>query len=110
MREISARRSLVAALEWQHLESPVPIPLNMQEIVADAATDLRIPSMRLPSRASHDAARLAPIVPVGMVFIPCRGGRSHCPEEWAEIEDIVAGVQVLGQALLRLDRLAAAIP
>ncbi len=110
LREISARRSLVAALEWQHLESPVLIPVNMQEIVANAATDLRIPSMRLPSRASHDAARLAPVAPVGMVFIPCRGGRSHCPEEWAEIEDIVAGVQVLGQALLKLDRLAAAIP
>ena len=104
LQEISARRGLGSTLEWRHEEQPVPIPTEMQDIVATAAADLHIPAMLLPSRASHDAARLAPIAPVGMVFIPCREGRSHCPEEWAELGDVVTGARVLGQALLLLDR------
>ncbi len=103
LRQICARRGLASTLEWRHEELPVPIPSAMQDVVADAAADLRIPAMRLPSRASHDAARLAPVAPVGMVFIPCRDGRSHCPEEWAELDAIVTGTRVLGQALLLLD-------
>ena len=103
LREIAARRGLDAAIEWRHLEEPVPIPVEMQEIIAESATDLRMRAMRLPSRASHDAARLAPVAPVGMVFIPCKDGRSHCPEEWADADDVAAGAEVLGRALLRLD-------
>ena len=103
LREIAARRGLDASLEWRHLEEPVPIPVDMQDVIAESATALRIRAMRLPSRASHDAARLAPVAPVGMVFIPCKDGRSHCPEEWAETDDVVTGAEVLGQALLELD-------
>ncbi len=103
LREIADRRGLGATLEWQHLEEPVTIPLGMQDIVAESAESLRLRTLRLPSRASHDAARLAPVAPVGMVFIPCLDGRSHCPEEWAELDDIVTGAQVLAGALLRLD-------
>ena len=106
LREISARRGLGSTLEWRHEEHPVPIPSEMQEIVATAAANLHIPAMLLPSRASHDAARLAPVAPVGMVFIPCKNGRSHCPEEWAELGDIVTGARVLGEALLLLDEAA----
>lgn len=103
LREIAARRRLDATIEWRHLEEPVPIPVEMQEIIAESATDLRMRAMHLPSRASHDAARLAPVAPVGMVFIPCKDGRSHCPEEWADADDIAAGAEVLGRALLQLD-------
>ena len=103
LREIAARRGLEASLEWRHLEEPVPISAAMQNVIADSATDLRIRAMRLPSRASHDAARLAPVAPVGMVFIPCKDGRSHCPEEWAETDDVVTGTEVLGRALMELD-------
>ena len=30
-----------------------------------------------------------------MIFIPCKGGLSHCPEEHAEILDISKGTAVL---------------
>ena len=107
MIALAHRRGLDATIEWQHLEEPVSIPDDMAEAVTQACLDLGVDHLRLPSRASHDAARLAPVAPVGMVFIPCLGGRSHCPEEWAEIAHIVTGTGVLGQALLRLnDRLA----
>jgi N-carbamoyl-L-amino-acid hydrolase len=39
-----------------------------------------------------------------MVFVPCRGGRSHCPEEWADTDALAAGGAVLYEAVMRLDR------
>ncbi len=104
LNDIGQRRRLEVSLEWLHTENPVTVPQEMHAVVAEACHDLGIPSISLPSRASHDAARLAAIVPVGMVFVPCKDGRSHTPDEWIDLEQIVQGVRVLGQALLKLDR------
>ena len=105
LRAIADRRGLGHTIEWQHVEQPVPLPQHMQDAVAGALRDLGLPERRLPSRASHDAARLAPVAPAGMVFIRCKDGKSHCPEEWADLDDIVLGARILGQALLRVDRM-----
>ncbi len=40
-----------------------------------------------------------------MIFIPCLGGRSHTPEEFAETDDIALGAAVLLEAVLRLDEM-----
>lgn len=58
---------------------------------------------RMASGAGHDAAFMARICPAGMVFIPCAGGRSHTPVEWAETADIALGSAVLLEAVLTLD-------
>ena len=39
-----------------------------------------------------------------MVFVPCRAGKSHAPEEWADREAIAAGAAVIYQAVKALDR------
>jgi len=39
-----------------------------------------------------------------MLFIPCRDGKSHAPEEWAEPDAIAAGAAVIAEAVLRFDR------
>ena len=101
--KISEKRKIESKLTWDHLEDPVPLPLFMQDVVKSAFTDLSIPIQYLPSRASHDAARIAPITPAGMVFIRCLEGKSHCPEEWTSMDDIVLGTRLLGQSLLRLN-------
>lgn len=51
----------------------------------------------------HDANHLARLCPIGMLFIACRDGRSHCPEEWAEPAHLAAGSRVLLELVLRLD-------
>jgi N-carbamoyl-L-amino-acid hydrolase len=43
-----------------------------------------------------------------MLFVPCRDGRSHCPEEWAEPDHLAAGTRVLLELVLRLDALGEA--
>lgn len=78
-------------------------PRVMQAIESSAAR-LGYASMRLPSGAGHDAVYMAPTGPVGMVFIPCLGGRSHCLEEWIEPEQLLDGTRVLYETVLELDR------
>jgi len=60
-------------------------------------------SRTLPSGAGHDAVFAAASGPVGMVFVPCREGRSHSPDEWADPEACAAGANTLLQTLIMLD-------
>ena len=77
-------------------------PLVM-DAVERAAKRLGYGSMRLPSGAGHDAVYMAPTGPIGMIFIPCLGGRSHCPEEWIDPGQLLDGTRVLYETILELD-------
>jgi N-carbamoyl-L-amino-acid hydrolase len=57
---------------------------------------------KMVSRAYHDSLFLAQIAPIGMIFIPCRLGVSHKPDEYASTEDIARGTEVLAEALAEL--------
>ena len=48
----------------------------------------------LPSGAGHDAGILAPLLPVAMLFVRCRDGLSHHPDEFVSLEDIGVALQV----------------
>lgn len=43
----------------------------------------------MPSGAGHDAMNIASLAPVGMIFIPCRKGISHNPEEYSDLDAIM---------------------
>ncbi len=70
--------------------------------VASSVKELGLSSMELVSRAYHDALFMAQIAPAGMIFIPCRNGWSHRPDEYASPEAIADGVKVLAHTLARL--------
>lgn len=53
----------------------------------------------LVSGAGHDAMAMARACPIGMLFVRCRGGVSHSPEEFAAPDDIAAGTTALWQFL-----------
>ncbi len=78
-------------------------PLVMDAVQA-AADRLGYASMRLPSGAGHDAVYMASTGPVGMIFIPCLDGRSHCPEEAITPQQLLDGTRVLYETVLELDR------
>lgn len=58
---------------------------------------------RLVSGAGHDAMMVAQLAPVGMIFVPCKGGLSHHPDEYATDDAVENGAQVLIDTVLRLD-------
>ncbi|WP_225884528.1 Zn-dependent hydrolase [Halomonas elongata] len=76
----------------------------VQSHIKAAATALELGSMTMPSGAGHDAVYMAKLAPTGMLFIPCREGRSHCPEESITLKQAADGCGVLAETLLRLDQ------
>jgi len=62
--------------------------------------------IRMPSGAGHDTQSFAPYVPCGLIFVPCKNGKSHCPEEWIEPEQAADGCQVMLGTLLELAKQA----
>lgn len=58
--------------------------------------------LRMTSRAYHDSLFISRIAPVAMLFIPCRNGYSHRPDEYASPEDIARGALVLAETLAML--------
>jgi N-carbamoyl-L-amino-acid hydrolase len=91
-------------VEWSRDNECVPASSSVQEAISGAADELGIAWEPVPSGATHDAVHLARLCPMGMIFVPSRGGRSHCPEEWTELQDIGTGIQILGATLVALDR------
>lgn len=70
---------------------------------AAAACDAsRVPYDRMISRAYHDSLFMARVCPTAMIFIPCRDGISHRPDEYSSPDDIATGVGVLAGTLARL--------
>ena len=82
---------------------PAPTHPTSRSAIADAARALDLAHQLMPSGACHDAQNLAPICPIGMIFVPSVGGVSHSPEEYTRPEDVENGGNVLLGALLRLD-------
>ena len=100
---ICEQRSLVLEVTQVSSGQPVACDYTVQNSLMEAAQMNGCRHIQMPSGAGHDAAYMAQIAPAGMIFIPCRRGRSHCPEEWAEKEALSKGAQVLLDAICNFD-------
>ncbi|WP_169721475.1 Zn-dependent hydrolase [Brevibacterium album] len=97
-----AKRGVGVELEWLPSEEPVPMSEPLLGIAGEVVADLGLSHSRLYSGAGHDAAFMALQVPTAMVFVPSQGGRSHCPEEFTESADILAGAEVLLNTIVEI--------
>ena len=81
-------------------------PVEFDERVVDAIEALAqqkgLSTRRMPSGAGHDAQMIARVCPTGMIFVPSLDGISHNPAEHTDDEDLVAGAQLLADAMLAL--------
>ena len=96
------KRGLSYTIEPVAQDHPVAMHPAMIREIEEAVTSLGVEYMALPSGAGHDAMHWADDVPTGMIFIPCLNGISHNPAEFAEMDDIVTGVEVLDKVLRKL--------
>ncbi len=81
---------------------PVACDHAVIDAVARAGERLGARTLRMPSGAAHDTQMMASVAPVGMVFVPSRGGRSHAPEEHTDPDALALGANVLLQSLCHL--------
>lgn len=104
--EAAAREGVRSQLEhyWR-----VPYTAFSPEVVGAverAAKTLGCRHRRITSGAGHDAQYMAVLCPTGMIFVPSRGGRSHCEEEFTPMDDIEHGANTLLLAALDLAQAA----
>lgn len=81
---------------------PAPTPENILQAITHGAEQADVESMPLISWAAHDAMVMAGITQSGMIFVPCRDGRSHCWQEFVEDDDIADGIATLANTLVEL--------
>ena len=79
-------------------------PVHFDERLLELLTDLAPESMDMVSPAGHDAGWVACKVPTAMLFVPCRDGLSHHPDEWAQPEHLELATRVLAASLATLAR------
>ncbi len=100
--EIASKRGVHITEQFVNADQPAACSTELIDLLESSADAIGAPSRRMVSRAYHDSLFLARIAPIGMLFIPCRGGISHRPEEYASPEDIALGTRVLALALAKL--------
>ncbi len=93
------RRSVAIEIEKVHEAASVPCDAKLSDIIAGAIERHGWRVLHLPSGAGHDAAAMADLVSVGMIFVRCEGGISHNPAENITAADAEAGARVLLQVL-----------
>ena len=101
---VARRRKLEFDVEILSEIDPVGCDPEIIKIIERSAKRLGLASMRMPSGAAHDAQMISEITPVGMIFVPSKGGRSHHPSESTAWQDIRAGANVLLNTLYELAR------
>jgi ureidoglycolate amidohydrolase len=99
---VGAKRQVRVEVELINADAPAQASPLVTEALSASCRALGIESMPMVSRAYHDSLFISRIAPTGMLFIPCRNGVSHRPDEYAAPEDIKRGVQVLASALAQL--------
>jgi N-carbamoyl-L-amino-acid hydrolase len=106
VEEVGARTGLRIEIEQPPEREAVDFDPALGALVEEAAAGLGLSTMKLRSRAGHDAIRMAPHCPTQMIFVPCKGGISHSELEDMTKEHAVAGAEVLLRAVLARDAVA----
>jgi allantoate deiminase len=92
---IAKRRKLALQVDVTHENRTVPCAPWLKAQVADAVAAEGYPVFELPSGAGHDGMAMIDIADIAMVFVRCRGGVSHHPDEHVDSADADAGARVL---------------
>ena len=99
---IAARRKVSVHSETVNADAPARCDEKIVAALARACGKSGLQFEPMVSRAYHDSLFMSRAGPVGMLFIPCRGGVSHRPDEFASPEAIANGTLVLAHALAEL--------
>jgi N-carbamoyl-L-amino-acid hydrolase len=96
---ICTKRQVTIHTDLLNADAPANCAPAVIETLSHSCRKHQQKFLLLVSRAYHDSLFMARIAPTGMLFIPCRNGYSHRPDEYASAEDIARGVLVLAETL-----------
>jgi ureidoglycolate amidohydrolase len=99
---ISAKRRVPIHSEVLNADAPANCAPAVVEALSESCEKHHLKFVPIVSRAYHDSLFLSRIAPTAMLFVPCRNGYSHRPDEYASPEDITRGTLVLAETLAAL--------
>jgi ureidoglycolate amidohydrolase len=100
--EVSARRGVTTSLDLINRDEPASCdPVTIAKL-EEACNKHGLTYDLMVSRPYHDSLFISRICPAAMLFIPCRGGISHRPDEYSTPEAIGKGTLILAEALASL--------
>ncbi len=102
LQNLRQRRGVTITEELINADQPAQSSPHIVAVLEQTCRAENIPCKKMVSRAYHDSLFMARIAPIAMLFIPCRAGVSHRPDEYAAPADIARGTHVLAQALATL--------
>jgi ureidoglycolate amidohydrolase len=101
-QKISAKRQVSIQSELLNADAPADCAPEVRGALAASCRQHGFAFLEMVSRAYHDSLFISRIASTGMLFIPCRNGYSHRPDEYASPEDIARGALVLAESLAKL--------
>jgi hydantoinase/carbamoylase family amidase len=103
-QDIATRREVEIQQEVFLDQKPVVLDQDIVTSLVETAREMNEPCLILPSMAVHDAAHMASVAKSAMVFVKSIDGKSHCPEEYSQPEDIEKAGNLILQGIINLDR------
>jgi N-carbamoyl-L-amino-acid hydrolase len=100
--DVSAHRGVTITTELVNADPPTTCDPAILAALEASAIEAGKTYKKMVARAYHDSSFVSCIAPTAMLFIPCRGGVSHRPDEYASPEWIGSGVHVLARTLAKL--------
>lgn len=99
---VAAKRKVTVESELLNADAPTECASSVIGALRESCEKRGFSFLPMTSRAYHDSLFMSRIAPTGMLFIPCRNGYSHRPDEYASPEDIARGTLVLAEAMAAL--------
>ena len=100
--KVRGARGVKIRVETINADAPAQSSPKILAALTGACELVGLPFRTMVSRAYHDSLFMSRIVPTAMLFVRCRGGVSHRPDEYSSPEDIAAGALVLAHTLMSL--------
>jgi len=101
-RTVSEKRSVSLQFQIVNADAPAICSSTVTDALVRSCSKHNLRFHKIVSRAYHDSLFMSRIAPTGMLFIPCRSGYSHRPDEFASPEDIARGTLILAETLAEL--------
>ena len=95
-------RKLTCEVQPRSDTPPILLSRNLTHLIEETARERGVKPLKMTSGALHDSSILAESMEVGMIFLPSKGGRSHCPEEFTDLKDIELEAEILLTTVLKL--------
>ena len=99
---VAAKRNVTVTVDLINADAPATSSAHIVGPLMEAAAENGLTCKKMVSRAYHDSLFMARIAPIAMLFIPCRDGVSHRPDEYSAPQEIENGVRILATALAKL--------